>query len=229
MKKLIFTAALFFTVFCAQAQIGSAIFSIDPKGNITTKSEFIDPFYEDCDLSALTYAPGNPVAVKLPSKTYTIRTCAFDEWECEADRGFNVIEITQKNRDVLTLKQGEFWTFITDDRPSFNLEEYTDNNYFIRVPLSAKSQALIFRGFMYGTGPAPLSIVVLTENQAKLVFNKEMYINSIIQISSGGFFMQLQSNICEWDDERRPYYDPITHVIWLDDGVLRFKNDQDMN
>lgn len=38
--------------------------------------------------------------------------------------------------------------------------------------------------------------------------------------------MQLQSNIGEWDDERRPYYDPITHVIWLDDGVLRFKNDE---
>ncbi len=105
-------------------------------------------------------------------------------------------------------------------------QQYTNNQYFIPIPLSKRAVALAFIGWPYDSTPSCLTIIVLTENDAKLVFNKNMNINTIAQ-SGNSYRMEIQANIIEYGEDGKPFDDPynvpIIHHLEVKNGVLYFK------
>lgn len=99
-----------------------------------------------------------------------------------------------------------------------SLKLHSDNNYFIKVPLSDNAMALIFVGWPYDSTPSQLLIFVLTPTDVRMVYNKNMKINSITQMANN-FSMIIQSNILDGGEGT-----PGLHTLWLKDGVLWFKN-----
>ncbi len=95
---------------------------------------------------------------------------------------------------------------------------YADNDYFISVPLSSTSKALIFMGMTYGSSLPRLMIFVMTERDVKLVYCKTMDVHSMVKTPSS-FSMITQSNVTGFDDGT-----PVLHTIWLKNGALWFKN-----
>jgi len=227
MRKSFLFLLLLCGALCANGQTGSAIFAVGTEGTITTNSSFINPFYNYPGAPSLTYSPQNPVNVQVGTKTYVVKTCIFNNWDNDADTGFHIIEVSSGGQVVLTFKSALQWAYLSYPAGSGmyrNFKSYSDNNYFIKVPLSDSSVAIIFVGWPYDSTPSMLTIVVLTQTDAKLVYNKNMEINTITLGSA--FSMILQSNTVEYNAQNVPFNGetPKLHTIWLEDGVLRFKD-----
>lgn len=96
----------------------------------------------------------------------------FPDWD--PDMGTVIVQGCRIcKRSPCTCQNDETWTKI---EPRYRT--YSDHGYFIPVKLSDTSIALIITGFPYPTDPPLLSIIILGKGTAKLVFNKEMGINS---------------------------------------------------
>lgn len=90
----------------------------------------------------------------------------------------------------------------------------------MEADLSASTKILIFLGQHYGTDLSKLIIFVVTPDEIKLVYNQKTAIVSIIKNNSQ-FAMVVQSNIP--DEEEKA----ILHVIEMEKGILKFKNNND--
>ncbi len=102
--------------------------------------------------------------------------------------------------------------------------KYANNPYFISVPLTDTSIALIFMGPNYSTNVSRMAIFVLTESDIKLILNKELEATKIIK-SSTEFKMTVvsqPSQLISMNPEK--WSEPVTHEIYLEDGVLKFKD-----
>ena len=206
---------------CAQ-QIGNPMFSIN-NGIISTNSQFIDS-YHDPEVANDPYGSGNTVGVQVGNVNYVIKTAIFTGfgWDNDPDPGYYIIEVSANNQIKFVHKQNS--AFVTRDMEyqGFTLQQHADNDYFIKAPLSNEATALIFVGWSYANNPSQLFIVVLTETDVKVVYNKPMVINSITQ-SGYNFSMATQSNVLEWVNGAEQGT-PITHTIYQQDGVLYFKD-----
>lgn len=71
-----------------------------------------------------------------------------------------------------------------------------------------------------------LTIIALTDNDAKLVFNKQMGINAIIR-SGNSYSLELQANIVEYGEDGKPFDDPNNvpniHYFEVNNGMLYFR------
>jgi len=220
MKRiLIFTALLFPFLVCGQT--GTQIFSIS-NVNITVDNLFID--LPTNYWGTAGHSLGNPIPVSIGNQSYTIKTGRFTGWDNEPG-DYDVIEISKNGQQLVLFKDGEGIVKYNNSMympPNYafanRFVSYAENDYFISVPLSATSKALIFMGKPYGTDLPRLIIFVLTETDAKLVFCKRMYVESITK-TVNDFSMVVQSNLTSVGDGV-----PELHTIWLQNQDLWFKN-----
>lgn len=76
----------------------------------------------------------------------------------------------------------------------------------------------------YPTNVSRMSIFVLTENDIKLVLNKELEATDIIKNNSE-FKMIVDSKPSQLISMHPDKWsDPVSHTIWFENGVLKFKN-----
>ena len=104
-----------------------------------------------------------------------------------------------------------------EDYDLFNAKDfkkYTDNEYFIPVKLSHKAMALVFLGWPYGGDMPYLTIIVATENDVNIVFNKRMGLNSITTYPL--FKMKVQTVLEEYDSNGKLCTPPMYAEIGLD-------------
>ncbi|MDR2906778.1 MAG: hypothetical protein LBU91_02165 [Bacteroidales bacterium] len=195
-------------------------------GTIWPNNQFIDTSFNPQLANSQSYNAINPINVQVGSTKYTIKTAKFTDWG-DADPGYNVIEISKQITGHSLSPQGAFvhrqvmgLANLFDNFYGQSLKKYSNNNFFITVPLSTTATALIFPGESYGTQASQLLIIVLTPSDVKTIFNKNMNINSITQ-SGYNFTMITQSNVIEGGSSETP----ITHTIYQQDGVLFLKND----
>jgi hypothetical protein len=217
MKKIIvISLALLLPVF-SYSQSGEPIFSVN-NGVITPHSQFVDDFTDSQLVDTQTYTLSNPVNFQIGDAAYVVRTAKFEGWV--ADPGYNVLEISRNNQIVFVHRQGDgLVNLINDGLYGQSLRKYSDNDFFIKAPLSDTSTALIFPGWPYGTSPAAqLLIIVITPTDVKMVYNKNMSIRSATQ-SGCNFSMVLHSTTPEVG-----FGTPLIHTIYQQDGVLFFKN-----
>lgn len=137
----------------------------------------------------------------------------------ENDGGFyRIIDIEYENRNILNLKQSDGW-----DKLKAPVRQYAANDYFLAIPLTPTSTALIFIGYPYNSQPELLTIVVLNKDKATLVFNKEIMVNKIeYDKTNSSFVMNLQDYPIEYLDEATPANTAKLFKIFLESGVLKF-------
>lgn len=224
MKTLTIIFSLIFSL-AVQAQTETPIFKIGADGSIETNPSMIDPFYDDPGIKDLPYALACSTSVSMGAQTFDVKTGYFEEMD-ETERGkigFTVITIYSGSRKIFELKQPEMWTYAYDGKTTMDYREYTDNRYFIPIALSDDAVALTFLGWPYGGEMPYLTIIALTDNDAKLVFNKHMGINAITQ-SGNSYSMELQANIVEYGEDGKPFDTPNNvpdiHYIEVKKGVL---------
>lgn len=188
----------------------------------------IDPFYDMPEIKNWPYVLNNSTSVSVGSRNFDVKTGYFEEMD-ETERGkygFTVITIYSDSRKIFELRQPELWTYTYDGKSTMDYREYTDNRYFIPIPLSDRAVALAFIGWPYDSTPCYLTIIVVTNNDAKLVFNKNLNINTVTQ-SDDSYSMELQANVIEYSEDGKPFDDPnnvpIIHYLEAKNGMLYFK------
>lgn len=219
MKTLAIIFSLIFSL-AVQAQTGTPIFKIGADGSIETNSSMIDPFYDMPEIKNRPYVLNNPVRVSIGSQNYDIKTGCLEQWD-NFECTFNVITVYSDSKKIFELRQPDNWRYTYGLPRKTSCRQYANNQYFIPIVLSDSAVALAFIGWPYGGDMPYLTIIALTKNDAKLVFNKHMGINAITR-SDRSYCMELQANIVEYDENARPFNDPILHGIVLKDGLLYF-------
>ena len=224
MKTLTIIFSLIFSL-AVQAQTETPIFKIDANGSIKTNPSMIELFYDDPGINSLSSVLTSSTSVSIGAQTFDVKTGYFEEMD-ETERGktgFTVIAIYSDSRKIFELRQPEMWTHVYDGETTRDYREYTDNRYFIPIVLSKQAVALAFLGWPYGGEKPYLTIIALTDNDAKLVFNKHMGINAITQ-SGDSYIMELQANIVEYGEDGKPFDTPNNvpdiHYLEAKKGVL---------
>ncbi len=196
---------LFVTVVMAQTE---SIYTI-VHDSIITDTQFIDEFDQEIYDNITPFSlKGSQVIDSLPD-AYTVNVMRYKGWDLEAGFG-EVIDIKCKEKSVLQLKNSEQWAFLYGD-----LKKYSDNPYFVPIPIDASSMAILFVGFIRANQPAFVTIVLLRDGQATLVYNKSLLIESVVK-SASTFAINLS------DDTGG---DPVVnnYSIWVEEGVLKFR------
>jgi hypothetical protein len=196
-------------------QTGEAVCTLS--GNdIVVKSKFIDTFYIKQNEVLTPYTLTKTETV-LPSSSYGSFSLKLYKFNGYADEPgvCNVIEVLKNGVKVLELKNSLGFE---------NLSSYvsSESGFYGLITLSANTYALIFNEYIYASSPSMISVVLIRNGQVKLVYNKEMYINSITK-QSGSFNMQLQANTVEYIDPNTPYNEAELHTVWWDGATLRFQ------
>lgn len=195
---------------------GEDIYTIS-ENNIITKNKYIDSFYLD-NTEILT-----PYIIKQESTLHnsiqygslSLKLYKFNGYESEP--GFcNVIEILRDGTQILCLKNSNGFKSISSIIPS-------ETGLYSSIFLAENTYALVFNEWIYASQPAMVSIILLRNGQASLVYNKPMFINSITK-QSGNFNMVLQSNTVEYEglENPTPTTTPILHTIYWDGHILKF-------
>lgn len=215
-KYSIIILLLLSTSVAVQAQIGTAIYNM----NINSKS--ISPIVsmidrtEDSDISYTEFQSTQSVTV---GKTdFFIKTATVDN----PDAGFNVIGIYKENKKLIELKDWDMWTYMYDGPSSVNYQKYTDNRYYIPLDLNVQTKALCFVGWSYGGDLPYLTIIILTENDAKLVFHQNASIINIMK-TDNEYSIKIQTTLEEYDSCGKLTTSPTYGTIYSKSGILYIK------
>lgn len=222
MKQFFFIVFLLANLSICKAQTESAIFTINSNGIISINSVMIDPLDSGHNINSLSYLPKNPVRFLVGNSTFTVKTSTFKDWDDNEGYGFNVISLYKAESKILEVKQLDSWTFTSGGGSSINFSKYTNNRYFVPIDLSNKAKALFFLGWPYGGDLPYLTIFVVTEQDAKLVFNKNMGLDSIVK-SDNQCVIKVQTGLEEYDSNGKLCVAPIFAQMYLKNGVLYLK------
>lgn len=217
MRSILFCIALLFEYSITLAQTGTAIFNINPDGRITINKEMVRQIGVD-NVSYDKYQSSIPITVGKTN--FVVKTAA-----CEGEEdGFNVISIFKGDNKLLELKDYDIWTFLYDGRSATNYKMHTNNRYFIPIDLSEQAKALVFVGWPYGGDLPYLTIIVMTEQDVKLVFNQHMWIKTITnKPENKRYTMRVQTRLEEYDSSGNPLIAPTHTDINLENGILVIK------
>lgn len=190
--------------------------------NIITNSTYLGTLTGDSKTRNQPYITKGNASLNSSDNqyNYNVTIQRYKGWENDPG-DFNIISIYSSNNLLLQLQNRDSWVNIPAE-----LSKYTTNNYFIPVTLSSTSTALIFIGYGYENEPPHLTIVVLSGNQAQMVFNEDYFIQQITKTGTT-FSMTLRNKVAEWTSEAaakdaKDEYAGNTYKIWLANGVLNF-------
>lgn len=215
MKKItILFSLLLLSASTMAQQIPEAIYTLTETG-VQPKSKFVDAFsmeeyknitpyvkYKDCQISS-----------RDKKYNYQIGMSKYRGWENDAGEA-NVIEISSGNSMPLTIKNNDAWLDMAKDA---DWSAYTTHP-FIPIYLSNGDIALLFTEFIYASQPSHLTIVLLRQGTATIVFNKEYFFNSM-RMAGEELIAEIQSNTVEWIEDKA-LNDPELSVIASQKGVL---------
>jgi len=215
MRKLVlFLGISLFHIFI-YGQTGEAIYSLS--GNdINVANKFVDAFFiEKGNAVVLTPYVLKQTETVIASSSYgsfSLKRYKFNGYEHEP--GYNVIELLKDGVSILELKSSNGFEPISSYVKS-------EVGFYSLITLASNTYALIFNEYIYESSPYMVSIVLIRNGQAKLVYNKRMYINSISK-QSGSFSMQLQANTVEYIGNN-PINQAELHTVWWDGSTLRYQ------
>jgi len=210
MRKLILFITISLFCVCAFGQTGEEIFD----ANFNVKSKFIDAYYIEPNVVLTPYILQKSNAVFTSnSGSFSVNYYKFKG--SEYDPGYNVIEILKNGTSVLQLKS-------SDGFESISSYVTGETGFYAYSSLDANTVALIFNGYIFASCPSMVSIVIIRNGTAKLVYNKPMFINSITYNKSYGFTMELQSNTVEYINNK-PINQPALHKVWFEGSTLSYQ------
>ncbi len=195
------------------AQTETAIYSIIGASTINVNSSFVESFYSETTATELpSYSRVNLTGMNATYGDFNLKLHKFIGYQDEP--GFaNVIHICRGETVLVTLKSSNGFAAL-----SSYVSGITGN--FLFKKLADDTYALVFTEWIYASQPPMVSVVLIYKNNAKLIFNKKMFINSIILTP---FEMELQSNTVEYINNSTSVNTADIHRIWWKDNVLKYK------
>ena len=151
------------------------------------------------------------------SETYELKLQNYKGWETDGG-DFRVIRLYNNGNLLLEFADAEAWR-----KP---YREYSNNystltDYCIIYPMENDATALIFEGYPWSSQAPLLTIIVIKDNDAKVVFNQSWVIESFIPHSKG-FELIIEKEYLEYDNSNSQYLD--RHRIYTtSDGTMRFE------
>ena len=228
MNKLLVLAVLSMcTLFCnAQNGTYEDIFDVSSDGSINKVSFMIDDFDLSQTVKDVEYKTTFSHNFTVGTASYTLKTGILKDWgDGIFSRGFNVISLYKDGRTELILKQPEIWTYVYSGGSAIDFRDYTANQFFIPIKLSSKSLAMVFLGWPYGGDMPYMTIVVATEKEANIVFNKRMGLDSIKTYPL--YTMKVQTVLEEYDSCGKLCTPPVfTEIKASGYGTLQLKKQQ---
>lgn len=191
-------------------QSGHRVFAYDGVGRVVPDSSYIDPFDNGRFTGVKPYVLKSSDTVDA-GRAYVVNCSKYKGWENEAG-DFNVVEITCGGDTVLTLDNSDAWVRFPYGRGGDG-----QCPYYV-LPLGGGAAALFFKGYTYES-PSPLTVVVLKDGRASLVFNKRMVVNGIDDEHEMLF---MQEDFTEYVSDDGPATMPARHFLWIKDGMLYF-------
>lgn len=151
------------------------------------------------------------------SRNYTLSVLNYNGWENDGG-DFRVIRLYNNGNLLLEFADAEAWR-----KP---YREYSNNystltDYCIIYPMENDATALIFEGYPWSSQAPLLTIIVIKDNDAKVVFNQSWVIESFIPHSKG-FELIIEKEYLEYDNSNSQYLD--RHRIYTtSDGTMKFE------
>ncbi|MCE8951595.1 hypothetical protein [Bacteroides thetaiotaomicron] len=215
-KNVLLALLLMLTSLVSKAQIGTAMYTIESSTkNISPITTMIDAI-ETCNISYKDFQ--STQTVSIGKSNFLIKTATSDD----PMAGFNVICIYKENNKLIELKDYNMWTYMYDGLSYTDYKQYTNNRYYILLDLNFQTKALCFVGWPYGGDLPYLTIIILTENDAKLVFHKNMSINNIVK-TNNEYSIKIQTTLEEYDSCGKLITAPTYGTIYSKDGILFIK------
>ena len=205
-----------------QAQTGTPIYSITDGKISVDASKWVEPFYQGYDISKNTYSCQSNTQRTIGVSQYAIETGVLNDFDEIGENGFNVISIYKKEEKILEIRQSGFWTFTYGGGSEIDYRKYTSNRYFIPLISEEGTMALAFVGWPYGGDLPLLTIIVITEKDAKMVFNKNVDISEIKQ-KDGESEIKIKTLLEEYDSCGKLCVAPTYATMIAKDGVLYWK------
>ena len=164
------------------------------------------------------------------SKSYTLKVLNYNGWETDGG-DFRVIRLYENNQSILEFIDEEAWIGkkVEDEYQATPFSAYKDdvvkhavyNDHCIVYPLENGVTALLFEGFSWSSQAPLLTIIVIKDNDAKVVFNQSWVIESFIPHSKG-FELIIEKEYLEYDNSNSQYLD--RHRIYTtSDGTMKFE------
>ena len=151
-----------------------AVFSYGTDGQIVVDSTYIVPLYPHTEenKSKATELTESMEISTLSGDLYTIKAFQIKDW----DTGdFQYVEVYKDGQKIYELSNGNGWINFPNEYSGSSVPHccYVAN-------MGKDAVALIFHEVSYGSNLPNMTIIVLKDNQATLVYNRECSINEIV-------------------------------------------------
>lgn len=151
------------------------------------------------------------------SQNYELKLQNYKGWETDGG-DFRVIKLYKNGNLLLEFEDMDAWrTPYSDYSNSYS----TLTDYCIIYPLENNATALIFEGYPWSSQAPLLTIIVIKNHEAKVVFNQSWVIESFAPYSKG-FELVIAKEFLEYDNSNLQYLD--RHKIYTtSDGTMKFE------
>lgn len=135
---------------------------------------------------------------------YEVRAQGFNGWQDPGD--FNVVSIYRG--DSLIFEFSDPWYAFRKIPDSLKTFSSVPNDYFYIFTMENGATAIILRGYCYGSQPPSLTVILLYQGSAHLVYYKEEeFLINNISVSPGGYFeLELHDEVPSLDYIPKVYY-----------------------
>lgn len=223
MKQFFFLTVIFLTLTLKiEAQGSENIFTIN-NDTIITNSDFIDPFFSKKTASVKYYLNENDPNVLVGKVEYNVKVGSYTY----SPGNFDVLEISKNGvrqclycEDAGILKSDYKCLRSSMEEGGEDLGHSERSDYYMEFSLSPTTKGLLFFCNSYGTDVGRTLIFILTQKEAKLVFNKKMKVVNLGQ-SVSNFI--LWSTYMEFNVDGTIWEQPNVYSIWDEGDILKFK------
>lgn len=211
MKRYFLTFLFCIIVYGVYAQVTEQnIYSVT-NGSIECSPKFIEKFYNEDTKNIKPYQLKNLTEISINNQIYSAYMYMYNGYA--GDPGdFEVISILNpKKQTIFELNNELGWVRIPSTIDS-------TSPYYLMGIVDTHTKALITIGYPYESTPEWLTIVLLQENSAKLVFNKHYIIEKFVKTDSS--FTLYIADSCESEQEGAK----VNHfMIYPKNGILQIK------
>jgi hypothetical protein len=147
--------------------------------------------------------------------TYTVNVLRYKGWEDETG-DYNVIDISSGSyKSQFTYDEG--WDYFYCENEAVN----TPNKSFYAVNLSSSCMALVFVGVSIASLPPFITVIVLRDRKAEIVYNKPAFMKDIQTAGKETRFI-LRLNTIEYDENNKPYEKEELATLSFGDGKIYY-------
>lgn len=213
---LVFLFMFFITDSCFCQSVNTPIYNIE-NNTVIAKSEFVSQMNNTYYRNITPYTTISTVSFQSldTQNNYFVTLYRYNGWDSEAG-DFQSIDIKRNNQSIMQLDNQDGWA----TQPSSLCPTNGINLYYEQ--LDSTTTLLYLVGYVYNSNPNFLTLILLKNGVATVVFNKE-YAISLIEKTNGIFTIYLKDSFEEYiEGSSTSTNNPTNYKITWENGVLNF-------